>query len=262
MSQRLDHVVVVVPSRERGRATFEAAGFTVTPGGRHDALPTENALVCFADGSYLELLATLDPATRDELRTLRASDAWERHLRGVSAVARRFLPNLAGADGVADWALAADSLARHASRLRGLGVVASGPVTMHRERTDGERLEWQVLLPESELQPFWIADRTPRERRVPGVPSATTHANGARGVGVVRVRAPLVPTAALELGDALEARPSLRPDGVSELALADCRVEVVQGEPRRACAVTLAGCGGLTAELHALGIFGAHTTHS
>src|ERR1043166_1641543 len=180
MSARLDHVVVVVTSLAEAERDFGAAGFTVLAGGRHDALPTENALVCFADGTYLELLAVRDPATRDELRALRSSDGWERHLRGVSAVARRFLPCLAGPDGVADWALVATSLASVAARLRAPGVAAAGPVAMSRERKDGERVAWELLLPDSALHPFWIADRTPRERRVPAGDIATTHANGAR----------------------------------------------------------------------------------
>src|SRR5439155_377339 len=75
---RLDHVVVVVGPLADAVAVFTSAGFTVTPGGRHDALPTENALVCFADGTYLELLATRESATRAELRSLRGSGGWER----------------------------------------------------------------------------------------------------------------------------------------------------------------------------------------
>src|SRR5215472_18245097 len=100
---RLDHVVVVVSSLAEATRSFAAAGFTVTPGGRHDAIPTENALVAFADGSYLELLAARDTSTRDELRALRVGKGWKRHLKGVSAIARRFLPSLCLADGVADW---------------------------------------------------------------------------------------------------------------------------------------------------------------
>lgn len=254
MRPRFDHAVVVVPSLEQATREFTAAGFTVLPGGRHDVLPTENALVCFADGSYLELLATRDPATRDELRELRAGDGWERHMRGVSAVARRFLPRLAGADGVADWVLHANSLAQAAARLRAQGLVASGPMRMSRERPDGERLEWELLLPESALHPFWISDRTPRERRVPLDAAATTHANGARGVSAVRVRAAIVPVAALELGDALDVRPVLRADGVSALDLGGWRVEIVEGERQGACAVTLSGCGTLPDALQALGV--------
>ena len=89
---RLDHVVIVVTSLADATAAFTAAGFTVTPGGKHDAIPTENALIGFADGGYLELLATRDPDTRDQLRALRAGAGWERHVKSVSAIARRFLP--------------------------------------------------------------------------------------------------------------------------------------------------------------------------
>ncbi len=257
MSSQLDHAVVVVPSLAQATRDFGAAGFTVLAGGRHDALPTENALVCFADGTYLELLATRDPATRDELRGLRASDGWERHLRGISAVARRFLPCLAGPDGVADWALGAASLASVAAGLRAQGIAAAGPVAMIRERKDGERVAWELLLPESALHPFWIADRTPRERRVPAGALATTHANRARGIAVVRVHAPSVPVAALALGDALDARPALRPDGVSALELGGWRVELAAGEPAGARAVRLAGCAPLPQSVSGLGVLAA-----
>ncbi len=254
MNPRFDHVVIVVQSLAEATGEFTRAGFTVLPGGRHDVLPTENALVCFADGGYLELLALRDPSTRDELRALRASDGWERHLRGVSAVARRLLPRLAGADGVSDWVLHADSLARPAARLRSLGLVASGPVRMRRERPGGDTLEWELLLPDSPLHPYWIADRTPRERRVPRDTRSTTHANGASGVSVVRVRAPIVPTAALELGDALGAVPGVRADGATALDFGGWRVELVPGEPAGACAATLRDCGPLPELLRGWGV--------
>jgi hypothetical protein len=246
--------VVIVASLAEASREFAAAGFTVLPGGRHDVLPTENALISFADGSYLELLAAREPATREELRALRAGDGWERHLRGVSAVARRFLPRLAGEDGVADWVLCADTLGGPAARLRTQGLAASGPVRMSRERPDGERLEWELLLPESSLQPFWIADRTPRARRVPSDSSVTTHANGARGVRAVNVNALSVPVAALALGDTLDLLPRLSDGGVSVLDLGMWRVELVEGEPEGAFAVTLAGCAQLPDALEALGV--------
>jgi hypothetical protein len=259
-SARLDHVVVVVSSLAESVAAFAAAGFTVTPGGQHDAIPTENALVAFADGSYLELLATREAATRTELAALRSSDRWERQMERVSAVARRFLPRLAGPDGVADWVLGDTSLARRAAALRARGVKASGPVPMSREsaaggRGSGVRLEWQLLLPESALHPFWIADRTPRELRVPPGPAATTHANGSSGIAAVRVRTPGAALAALELGETLGLVPRSR-DGVATIALGACRVEVVEGEPAGACGATLAGCAGLPDTLARLGLTG------
>jgi hypothetical protein len=58
---RLDHLVILV--RDLGRAVrdYERLGFTVTPGGEHADVLTRNALIPFEYGSYLELVAFLDP---------------------------------------------------------------------------------------------------------------------------------------------------------------------------------------------------------
>jgi hypothetical protein len=248
----LDHVVVAVSSLAGAVDTFAAAGFTVMPGGRHDVLPTENALVPFPDGSYLELLAVRDTVTRDDWRSLAAGPGWARHLRGVSAIARRFLPSLAGADGVVDWCLRSTDLARAAARLRRLGHVAAGPVAMERERPDGERLAWSLLLPESRLLPFWIADRSPRERRVPAMPAP--HANGARGLASVRIRASAVPMAALALGDTLDVVPEADPAGATTLDLGRWRIALLPGEREGPDAVSVRGAAGLPDAVRALGV--------
>jgi hypothetical protein len=126
-------------------------------------------------------------------------------------------------------------------------------MAMARERADGVRLEWQLLLPESRLHPIWIADRTPRDRRVPGSAGMTTHANGARGIAAVLLRAPGVAFATLELGDSFGVVPRSGPQG-SVLALAGFQVEVVEGEPAGACGVRLVGAGALPAAIASLGI--------
>jgi hypothetical protein len=248
----LDHIVVAVSSLEGAVRAFEDAGFTVFPGGRHAELPTENALIPFADGSYLELLAVRDPVTRDDWRSLAAGPEWSRHLRGVSAIARRFLPSLAGEDGVVDWCLRSGTLEREAARLRRLDQPAAGPVPMARERRDGERLEWSLLIPEWRLLPFWIADRTPRERRVPAMPAP--HANGARGIAGVRLRAGVVAMAALSLGDALDVIPGADASGGTRLEPGTWRIEMVPGEPEGACGVSLDGCTFLPDAIRALGV--------
>src|SRR5580765_7781425 len=97
-----DHVVVIVESLAAATHAFEAAGFTVTPGGRHDALPTENALIGFEDDGYVELLALRDDEARESLKLRRARPGWERDLKSGSALGRRLLPRLARGAGVAD----------------------------------------------------------------------------------------------------------------------------------------------------------------
>lgn len=254
MPLALDHMVVVVDRLEAAAAEFGAAGFTVTPGGRHDGLPTENALVVFADGTYLELLAMRTPADREGLREIRGTAKWEAHLAGVSAIARRFLPRLAGPAGVGDFCASRAPLARFAREARARGVVAAGPVAMERRRPDGVVLAWELLLPADDTLPFFIADRTPRADRVPASPAATTHANGARGITQVTVRAPGVPAAALAWAGLFDLAPRALADGGAALEPGRWRLRLVPGELAGACAVAIAGVATLPESLTSLGV--------
>lgn len=253
--KQIDHIVIAVSSLESARASFTRAGFQVALGGRHEELSTENALVAFADGSYLELLAARDPAAREEWRALAAGPGWARHLRGVSAIARRFLPSLAGADGVADWCLRSAGLRADATRLRACGQPAAGPVAMARERPDGERLAWSLLLPESRVFPFWIEDRTPRERRIPAMHSP--HPNGARGIAAVRLRAPGVPMSALALGDVLGMLPASDAVGATRLEADGWTIEIEEGDAKGADRVSVRGCDELPDSIRAMGVIAA-----
>jgi hypothetical protein len=118
----IDHVVLVVPDLDRAVAEHRARGFTVTPGGEHAGGLTHNALVGFADGSYLELIAFHDVAAA------RGKHSWQ-------PVAER-------GGGWADFALASDDLAADAAALADLlkRAVESGG----RTRPDGVAVAWQV----------------------------------------------------------------------------------------------------------------------
>ncbi|MCC6349563.1 MAG: VOC family protein [Candidatus Eisenbacteria bacterium] len=257
MTAELDHVVVVVSALAEAMSRFRGAGFTVVPGGRHEGLPTENALVVFADGSYLELLATLDPDSRRSLRELRGpagGERWERHLHGSSALARRFLPSLAGPDGVSDWALRVERLDRLAAESRRRGDVMTGPVALGRERPDGARLDMRLLFPAERWMPFLIEDRSPRALRIPDDAASRTHANGARGIGRVSALAGDVAGAALACVDRMDARVASREDGAAEVAFGAVRLELLPGGPPGACGAALAGVRALPPELTALGL--------
>src|SRR5437016_2703006 len=60
MIRMLDHVVLVARDLDAAVADHRRRGFTVTPGGKHADGLTHNALVPFADGSYLEIVAFPD----------------------------------------------------------------------------------------------------------------------------------------------------------------------------------------------------------
>ena len=61
MLTRLDHLVVLVSDLDQAIRGCEGLGFAVTSGGEHADGLTCNALIPFKDGSYLELVAFVDP---------------------------------------------------------------------------------------------------------------------------------------------------------------------------------------------------------
>jgi len=254
MRFHFDHVVVVVESLTQAVERYAAAGFSVSPGGRHDVLPTENALIPFADGSYLELIAVRDPETREDLRALAASDRWEHHLKGVSAIGRRFLPRLAGAPGVCDYVLTGSDLERFAAAARRRGVAMTGPVPLEREKPDGTRLAMRLLLPADGQWPFLIEDRTPRALRVPEGAAATTHPNGATGIASVTVQVAAVPVSALELAGLFDVTPRVDGEGRTRLRLAGIEVVLIEGGPAGAREAALVGVGRLPPAIEAEGI--------
>ncbi len=160
---RLDHVVVLVPDLDAAVQAWHARGFTVTPGGVHADGQTHNALVGFADGSYVELIAFRVP--NPEHRWARYRGFW----------------------GPIDVCLLAPALAETVQRLRALGVPYTDPSEGGRTRPDGVMLRWRGAFPEREDLglPFFIEDLTARELRVPHGKQAI-HANAAQGIAQVR----------------------------------------------------------------------------
>lgn len=254
MDAAFDHVVVVVPELGAAIAQFAAAGFTVLPGGRHDVIPTENALIVFADGSYLELLAPRDAEARESLRVRSERRGWDAELRRSPAVARRFLPNLVRPAGVADWVLASNALRPVAAALRRVDQPASGPVSMSRERPDGTRLAWELLLPLEPWIPFFIRDVTPRSLRVPEDDRVRRHANGALGVAAIRVRVPSVAAAALCYADLFGVTPRVVAGGTTVLSLAGIEIVLEEGTPTGAHGVVIRGPAEVPPTLRSLGV--------
>lgn len=189
MISGIDHIVIGVDDLAAAGADYAAAGFTVTPGGTHTGGETHNALVSFADGAYLELIAFTDPSRRVEHRW------WDK---------------LAGGEGFLDFALLSDGLAADAERLRQAGIVVDGPHDGGRLRPDGQAIAWRTMQPggAGTALPFVIEDGTARDLRVPPG-AATEHANGARAVAGLVVAVDdldaAVPRYAVLLGSAGEA---------------------------------------------------------
>ena len=159
---RLDHVVIAVADLAVAIADYGAMGFTVLPGGRHPGRTSENALVVFDDGAYLELIAWPQPGPAE---------------RWYNVLAKH-------GEGFMDFALIPSDVPRAIDEAKARGLALNGPIEGGRVRPDGARLEWRTGRQTTFDLPFLCGDVTPRELRVPEG-DVRRHANGAQGIATV-----------------------------------------------------------------------------
>ena len=169
---RLDHLVILVRDLDRAVRGYEELGFALTPGGEHADGLTRNALIPFKDGSYLEVVAFVDPEDRRD-------NVWGW---------RRFLSS---GGGLIDYCAASDDLAADVGRLGEQDFAVDGPTDGGRRLPDGREIRWLIarIHQEGRLLPFLIEDLTPRDLRVPGGSSAE-HPNGALGIRNLEIATP------------------------------------------------------------------------
>jgi hypothetical protein len=165
MPLSVDHATIAGARLEPLQEAFTGLGLPPTYGGAHSNGITHMALLAFSDGSYIELISTLQAG--------RISPWWHAHI--------------AGDGGPCAWAVRSDDVAAEAARVTALGIPVRGPFPMHRVRPDGTRLEWQLAyLGDGEpgaVLPFIIQDRSPRDWRVPA--SALVAEDTLDGVAIV-----------------------------------------------------------------------------
>ena len=109
----IDHLVIVVPNLDAAIRGYRELGFTVVEGGRHP-VGTHNALIAFADGAYLELLAFDRESPQHR---------WWRPLQKGG--------------GLVDFCLATDDLLADTRAFRAAGVDIADPTAQSRVRPDG-----------------------------------------------------------------------------------------------------------------------------
>jgi hypothetical protein len=157
MPLSLDHLIITVADLDTAMKDYTARGYTVRFGGVHADGATHNALIVFADGSYIELLAKTSPDAKTGYQYY-----------------------FAHGDGITGYALLASSLEEQVARLTQQGVTMNPVVSGGRKRSDGIELKWQVVSEQNKPVPFYMQDLTERGLRVDA--SATTHANAATGI--------------------------------------------------------------------------------
>jgi hypothetical protein len=191
MLRQLDHVVLVVGDLTAAMTDHRRRGFTVTPGGEHADGVTHNALITFADGTYLEIVAFRDLAR---------------------ALTHRWWKIAVDGGGFADFALLSDDLNADAAALSEL--VKTPPKDGGRIRPDGVEIKWRTAILKPPL-PFVIEDLTARELRVPGG-AAADHANGATGIASVVI-------GAVDIGDTEWRYAALRERGAPRVELREAK---------------------------------------
>lgn len=179
----LDHIVILVPQETLlNLPPWITQAFTVLTGGRHADGVTENKLILFQDGVYLELISFV-PGKEKE----RDSHKWGHRAEGH----------------IIDWANTLHDekdLSVIKDRIQAVksGIVYSDLIEGGRIRPDGTELKWAISHPiikggpishfKGGEAPFWCLDRTPRDLRVPyQVKDNVRHPCGASGVQAVTV---------------------------------------------------------------------------
>lgn len=225
---RVDHATIAGSALDPLREAFAGAGLETDYGGPHSNGVTHMALLGFEDGSYLELISTLEPGAE--------SPWWGAHIAGDA--------------GPCAWAVEVADVAAEAARLQAAGVPVDGPAHFLRERPDGVVVEWDLAFVGDPgggaLLPFVLRDRTPRAQRVPL--SASVAGSGITGVAtvVLGVETP-------ERGvDAFRTAHGLEPPGWSDDEHFGARLAAYPGQPF-VLAAPRAADGWLRARLDRLG---------
>ena len=151
-----DHFIILVNNLDAAMQTYQRLGFDVRAGGQHPSMGSHNALIAFADGTYIELVAFKDAA-------LAAKSYW-----------RAGVDRLQVSEGFGGFVLASNDLASDVAQIKSRGAVTTPlqydePKPGSRVRPDGQRVEWHTAMFNGSpvgLLPFLIQDDTPHTLRI------------------------------------------------------------------------------------------------
>lgn len=195
MSIALDHIVILVsPKVLADLPHWLTSSFSILDGGRHSNGITENKLILFRDGVYIELIAFVQGTSPEK----RASTRWGNRSEGevVDFALTLLQPEQTGDNPFDPEDVFRTTIQTRVRKSRA-ELEYSDPVAGGRVTPDGTELRWAVSVPawvtppqpvEGEL-PFWCLDRTSRDLRVPirTRGHVVQHACGALGVRCVEV---------------------------------------------------------------------------
>ncbi|KAK4981536.1 hypothetical protein LTR66_009908 [Elasticomyces elasticus] len=212
---QLDHLILLLPYHLiKNPPPWLTSSFIISPGGRHADGKTENKLIIFRDGTYIELIAFID-----DLQEHREGHWWGDKKPGFIDFALTSL---------GEHTYSHDAINRRLAVLEGnglRGVKYTAPVKGGRKNENGQDIEWLVTFPEGAKRgevPFWYHDVTARTLRVPCDNAAyITHPCGAIGVSQVTILVPESKFASFAAAySGITAQQALPGDGTTQFAIA------------------------------------------
>ncbi|PNP43323.1 hypothetical protein TGAM01_v202725 [Trichoderma gamsii] len=182
-----DHVILLIPhSQLISLPQWLSDTFTILDGGVHEGGMTENKIVVFQDGVYLELIAFVDGLNPQH----RAMHPWGKQADGqIIHWAHTILSREEeeGSNKSEEKFRAVQARTEDSQ----VGIKYLDPEPGFRTMADGSKRIWANAIPSFDeckglvhinQQPFWTFDRTPRSLRAPLTPENTSHPSGVVGV--------------------------------------------------------------------------------
>jgi len=126
MTLTLDHILMAAPDLDSATAVFAGiSGVTPAGGGSHPGFGTRNQLLSLGAELFFEIIAP-DPAQTEK----------GRRAEGLEALM---------APEMHTFCMRSSDLPAVAARAKAAGIATKDPVAMSRTRTDGVKLEWEIL---------------------------------------------------------------------------------------------------------------------
>lgn len=161
----IDHVLFAGAELQALETAFSRMGLTPEYGGEHGNGVTQNSLIGFDDGTYIELITTVDSDSTDDERI-------------------EFMERNAGPCG---WAVEPEDMMAAIERASDHGVTTEEPFAMSRETPAGELAAWEIAALGDGIRgtklPFFITDTQPRTNRV--TPTESVAGTELTGIGLV-----------------------------------------------------------------------------
>ncbi|KAL6789171.1 hypothetical protein J3E68DRAFT_444029 [Trichoderma sp. SZMC 28012] len=185
-----DHVILLIPHAQLvSIPQWLSEAFTILDGGVHEGGMTENKLIIFQDGIYLELIAFVDGLNPQH----RAMHPWGKQPDGHIIHWAHTILSREEEEGTNT---SEERFRAVQARIQDskVGIKYLDPEPGFRTMADGSKRIWANAIPNFDdykgqilinQQPFWTFDRTPRSIRAPTTPDNTSHPSGVVGVAAI-----------------------------------------------------------------------------